>query len=92
VVYRLAVPFEAAQTVCGSGLDGPRPGRGSNAFPASHHRTVRSALRAIRSTMSQGHLPPRGALDPTRWGRDIRALQVDRSPRASLDDIESPRN
>jgi hypothetical protein len=33
-VYRLVVPSAAAQTVWGSGPNGPRPGRMSSAFPA----------------------------------------------------------
>jgi hypothetical protein len=37
---RLAVPSAAARRVRGSRPDGPRPGRRSGAFPASH-RTVR---------------------------------------------------
>jgi hypothetical protein len=42
--------------------------------------------------MMQGRLPPRWNLDLAPWGRDLRVLRVDRSPGASLDDVESPRN
>jgi hypothetical protein len=45
-VYRLAVPSAVARTVRDSGPDGPRPGRRSDAFPASH-RTVRALGRTV---------------------------------------------
>jgi hypothetical protein len=80
-VYRLAVPSAAARTVCG--LDAG----------AAHSLCTfeRSAPGARWSAMAQGRLPPRSALDPPPGG-DLRALWVGRSPGASLDGVESPRD
>jgi hypothetical protein len=42
-----------------------------------------SLRRAGRSVIAQSRLPPHWNLDLAPWGRDLRALRVDRSPKAS---------
>jgi hypothetical protein len=88
-VYRPVVPSSATRTVRGSRPDGPRPRRKSDAFPMSH-RTVRT----LGQTAHDGVGSPSSSLESRShpWGRDLRVLRVDRSPRVSLDDVESPKN
>jgi hypothetical protein len=89
---RLVVPFATARTVRGLGPNGPRSGRRSGIFPASH-RTVRSSGpdgprpgdRVVFLLLLESRSRPLG-------GKDLKGLRVDRSPGASPDDVESPRN
>jgi hypothetical protein len=74
------------------GPDDPRPGRRSSVFPASHGRsaalgrTVHDlATGSSSSSLLESRSRPMG-------GKDLKVLRVDRSPGASPDDVESPRN
>jgi hypothetical protein len=87
---RLIVLAAGAWTVRGSGPDGPQPGGRSGAF------TARSP-----DGPSSGPDGPRWRrvvffssydLDLVPWGRDLRVPRVSRSPVASPDDVESPKN
>jgi hypothetical protein len=81
----VAVPSGQARMVRGLGPDGLRPGRRSGVFPASH-RTVRDlATGSSSSSLLESRSRPLG-------GKDLKVLRVDRSPGASPDDVESPRN
>jgi hypothetical protein len=77
----MAIPSVAARTIRDLGA-------GATLFL---HASRRSALWARLSVMAHDRLPSRRNLDLTPWGRDLRVLRVGRSPRASLDDVESPR-
>jgi hypothetical protein len=60
-VYRLAVPSAAARMVRGSGLDGPRPGSRSDAFPTSaSHRTVHDGAGSSSSSSLEPRSRPLG--------------------------------
>jgi hypothetical protein len=87
---RLVVLVAGARTIHGSRSDGLQPGDRSGAFPT----------RSLDGP-SSGPDDPRWRrvvffssydLDLIPWGRDLRVLRVSRSPGASPDYIESPRN
>jgi hypothetical protein len=71
----------AARMVRGSGPDSPQPGRMSGAFPVSH-RTVHDGAGSSSALLKSRSCP---------LGRDLRVCRVDRSLKASPDDVESPR-
>jgi hypothetical protein len=87
---RLAVLATGARMVRSSGPDGPQPGGRSGAFTARSPDGPNSRpdgprwRRAVFFSLYD--------LDLIPWGRDLRVLRVSRSPGASLDDVESPRN
>lgn len=72
-----------ARTVRDSGPDGPQPGGRSGAFTARSPDGPQWRRVVFFSSYD---------LDFVSWGRDLRVLQVSRSPGASPDDVESPRN
>jgi hypothetical protein len=90
---------------CG-GVDGPRLWAGRSATWATWRQkrrlrcaqSGRSELWAERSAMAKTRRWRRLVffsshdLDLVPWGRDLRVLRVSRSPGASPDDVESPRN
>jgi hypothetical protein len=87
---RLVVLAVGAQTIRCSRPDGLQPGGRSDTFPA----------RSLDGP-SSGPDGPRWRrvvffssydLDLVPWGRDLRVLRVNRSPGASPDYVESPRN
>jgi hypothetical protein len=87
---RLAVLTAGARTVRASGPDGPQPGGRSGAFSARSPDGPSSGpdgprLRRVIFFSSYD-------LDLVPWGRDLRVLRVSRSPGASPDDVESPKN
>jgi hypothetical protein len=86
----LAVLAAGAWTVRGSGPDGSQPGSRSGAFtvrspdgPSSRPDGPRLRWVVFFSSYD---------LDLVPWGRDLWVLRVSRSPGASPDDAESPRN
>jgi hypothetical protein len=94
---RLAVLTAGARTVRASGPDGPQPGGRSGAFSA---RSPDGPISGPDGP-SSGPDGPRLRrviffssydLDLVPWGRDLRVLRVSRSPGASPDDVESPKN
>jgi hypothetical protein len=84
-VYRLAVPSAAARTVRSLRLDGPRSGHRSGVFPASHRTVHDLAIGLSFSSLLESRSRPLGE-------KDLKVLRVDRSPGASLDDVELSRN
>jgi hypothetical protein len=87
---RLVVLAAGAWTICGSGPDGPQPGGRSDAFPACSPDGPSSwpdSLRWCRVVFFSSY-----DLDLVHWGRHLRVLRVSRSPGASPDYVESPRN
>jgi hypothetical protein len=87
---RLAVLAAGAQTVRDSGPNGLQPGGRIGAFtarspdgPSSRPDGPRWRRVVFFSSYD---------LDLVPWDRDLRALRVSRSPGASPDDVESPRN
>jgi hypothetical protein len=86
----LAVLAAGARTVRGSGPDGLQPGGRSGAFTAyspdgPSFGPDDPRWRRVIFFSSYG-------LDLVPWGRDLTVLRVSRSPGASPDDVESPRN
>jgi hypothetical protein len=87
---RLAVLTAGAWTVRGSRPDGLQPGSRSGAFTACSpdgpsSRPDGPRWRSVVFFSSYD-------LDLVPWGRDLRVLWVSRSPGASPDDVELPRN
>jgi hypothetical protein len=86
----LAVLAAGARTVRDSRPDGRQPGGRSGAFTARSPDGLSSGLdgpRWRRVVLFSSY-----DLDLIPWGRDLRVLRVSRSPGASPDDVESPRN
>jgi hypothetical protein len=87
---RLAEIAARARTVHGSRPDGPQPGGRSDAFTARSPDGSSSGpdgLRWCRVVFFSSY-----DLHLVSLGRDLRVLQVSRSPEASTDDVESPKN
>jgi hypothetical protein len=80
---RLEMLAAGARKVRGSGSDGPQPGGRNSAFTARSPDGPRWRRVVFFSSYD---------LDLVPWGRDLMVLWVSRSPGASPDDVELPRN